>query len=475
MNNYRLASVLAIAACAAVAVANAALSISPVLGAASAALAVGIALACVPSVNAGAKRFALGCANHLHAAIFGHMARSGFILFDVDPDQVMKELKRIGDEVKSVGEKALQEAKNAGGLSQETKTAVDGLLVKQGELQGRLQALEQKADRHGGDDEAAALEQKSTGQRMVDSDEYKEFIAGGGIKSKATTFSFGVKAITSAAASAGDGIAPDRLPGVQGLPQRRMTVRDLISPGTTGSNMIQYVKETGFTNNAAVVPETVQKPESDLTFDLVNSPVATIAHWIKASKQILDDFGQLQSVIDQRLRYGLAYAEELQLLKGSGTGNNLNGIYTQATAYAAPITVPDTTQIDVLRLALLQAELAEYPSTGIVLHPSDWAAIELLKDSEGRYIIGNPQGTIAAMLWNRPVVTTQAMTLDTFLVGAFKLGAQVFDREQANVVIATENQDDFIKNMVTIRAEERLALAVYRPEAFVKGDITPAP
>ncbi len=133
------------------------------------------------------------------------------------------------------------------------------------------------------------------------------------------------------------------------------------------------------------------------------------------------------------------------------------------------------TRIDILRLALLQAELAEYPSTGIVLHPSDWAAIELLKDSNGAYIFANPQSLAQPGLWGRPVVTTSAMTQDEFLVGAFQMGAQIFDREDANVSIATQHDQDFTNGLVTIRAEERLAMALYRPEAFVKGDLTPTP
>jgi HK97 family phage major capsid protein len=182
----------------------------------------------------------------------------------------------------------------------------------------------------------------------------------------------------------------------------------------------------------------------------------------------------LQSNIDYRLRYGLALVEEAQLLKGSGVGNNLNGIYTQATVFAAPIVVPAPTKIDTIRLMLLQAELALYPATGIVLHPADWAAIELTKDTTGGYIFANPQSLATPALWGRPVVATMSMTVDTALVGAFKLGAQVFDREDANVVVSTENQDDFIKNMVTIRAEERLGLAVYRPEAFIKNTNLPS-
>lgn len=391
---------------------------------------------------------------------------------DVDPEAITRELKRIGDDVKSVGEKALAEAKKSGELSLETKGKVDELLVKQGELQARLQEVEQKADRRGGEDDSQA---KSVGAQFIDSEGFKAWHAGGGMKTSRDAHAYGVKAITSAPGSAGVGVAPDRLDGVQTPPMRRMTVRQLITPGTTESNVIQYLQETGFTNAAATVAEGAKKPESGIVYEMKNANVVTIAHFIKATKQILDDFKQLQSQIDGRLRYGLELAEEAQMLNGSGVGNNILGLRTAATAYVAAITVANPTRIDILRLALLQAELAEYPSTGIVLHPSDWAAIELLKDSTGAYIFANPQSLAQPGLWGRPVVTTPAMTADEFLVGAFQMGAQVFDREQANVVVATQNEDDFVKNMITIRGEERLAMALYRPEAFVKGDLTPEP
>lgn len=416
------------------------------------------------------KRFAVGCANHIHAALFRHMARTGMVLFDTDPEPIMRELKRIGDEVKAAGELALKEAKKAGELSAETKGKVDELLVKQGELQARLQEVEQKADRRGSQDDAQA---KSIGAQFTDSEGYKAWHAGGGMKTSRDAYAFSVKSITSAGGSAGAGVEPDRLAGTQTPPMRRMTVRQLITPGGTDSNVIQFLQETGFTNAAATVAEGAKKPESGIVYELKNANVVTVAHFIKATKQILDDFAQLQSQIDGRLRYGLELAEEAQLLNGSGVGNNILGLRTAATAYVAPIVVAGATRIDILRLALLQAELAEYPSTGIVLHPGDWAAIELLKDSTGAYIFANPQSLAQPGLWGRPVVTTPAMTADEFLVGAFQMGAQVFDREQANVVVATQNEDDFVKNMITIRGEERLAMALYRPEAFVKGDLTP--
>lgn len=388
----------------------------------------------------------------------------------MDPEIIKAELSKIGQAVKEVGEKALAEARKAGDMTTATKARVDEALIEQGKLMARLQEVEQKQARRSGAD---ADVPKTAGEMFVADEALKTWVDGGGIKS--TQSGYVGKIPRAAITSIGTtntttvGVNPDIQPGVLQGTERRLTIRDLITPGTTESNMIQYVKETGFTNNADVVSENTTKPESTLVYALTQTAVVTIAHWIKASKQILDDFKQLQSMIDGRLRYGLKLIEEGQLLKGSGVGNNLNGIYTQATAYSAPITVPAPTKIDVLRLMLLQAELAEFPATGIVLHPSDWAAIELKKTTEGQYLFANPQAMATPMLWGRPVVATQAMTVDTALVGAFKMGAQLFDREDANVVISTENQDDFVKNMVTIRCEERLALAVYRPEAFIKN------
>lgn len=383
--------------------------------------------------------------------------------------EIALELKKISDQVKEQGEKALAEAKKAGDMTKETKSTVDELLVKQGELQARLTEVEQKSARRGaGGDQN---QYKSVGEQLIDSEEFKKYTEERNFK---RSFSFPVKAITSLAASAGDGVAPDRLPGVQTSAQRRLTIRDLISPGRTGSNLVQYLQESGFTNAAATTAENARKPESSITYDLKQVPVVKIPHFIKASTEILSDFPQLQSLIDVKLRYGLGLVEEAQLLKGSGVGNNLHGIHTQATAYAAPLVIANATRIDILRLALLQAELAEYPSTGIVLNPIDWAGIELQKDSTGAYVFANPQSLAQPALWGRPVVTTQAMTVDNFLVGAFQLGAQLFDRQQAQVTVATENEDDFVNNLVTILAEERLAMAVYRPEAFVKGKVTPA-
>lgn len=381
---------------------------------------------------------------------------------------LQKSFEETQDKLKHFATDAKKAIEDNGKLAIEAKKEADELLVKHNTLAQQITELELKMNRKGG--RPSEMEEKSIGQQFIDSEQVKDLL-----NSKSGKARMSVKAVTSAAASAGTNVRADRIQGILALPERRMTVRDLLTQGRTGSNAIEYVRETGFTNNAGVqVNEMDLKPESDLTFELQTRSVVTLAHWLRASKQILDDAPQLQSFIDGRLRYGLEYVEELQLLNGSGTGGNLEGLLTVASDYNSALVPGFTggTAIDTLRLAMLQAVLAEYPATGHVLHPVDWASIELTKDGEGRYIFANPQGQAAPTMWGLPVVATQAIAQGTFLTGAFRLGAQVFDREDANVQISTEDRDNFIRNAVTIRAEERLALAIYRPEAFVTGALT---
>jgi HK97 family phage major capsid protein len=373
------------------------------------------------------------------------------------------------DATKAIAEKAIGEAKSSGDLAKQTKEKADEALLKMNALGEQLATLEQTVAKGTAKGDTA---EKTIGEQFVESEKVKEFLGQAqprgrvDFQTKATL----TLATTDAAGSVGDGVRATRLPGILPLPQRRMTVRDLLTPGRMDGNALEYVKETGFVNNAGMVAEGAAKPSSDIKLDVVSTSAKVIAHWMKASRQALDDVAQLRSIIDNRLLYGLAYKEETQLLNGDGTGQNLLGIIPQATAYSAPITLSSPTSIDMMRLAMLQAALAEYPATGHVMHPSDWAWVETLKDTTGRYIIGNPQGSIAPTLWGLPVVTTQAISIDKFLTGAFRMAAQVFDRWTARVEVATENEDDFIKNLVTVLAEERLALAVYRPEAFIYGD-----
>jgi HK97 family phage major capsid protein len=380
--------------------------------------------------------------------------------------EVKADFDKKHDAVKEIAEKALKMAETGEKAGKEFKEKADEALNSMNGVKAQLTELEQKLARSGGED----AEVKSIGSQFVDADGFKALQSGG----MGAKFSLAVKAdlttaTTNTAGAMGAAIAPNRLPGVQGLPQRRMTIRNLLMPGRTDTPNIEFIQETGFTNNAAAVAEGALKPESDMK--LAEKAVSTkvIAHWTRATRQILSDFSQSRSLIDNRLIYGLAFKEEGQLLSGDGTGANLLGLIPQATDFVNPLTGGDATSIDRIRLMILQAALAEYPSTGIVMNPIDWAWIELLKDTTGRYIIGNPQGTTAPTLWNLPVVATQAITVDKVLTGAFDMGAQIFDQWEGRVEAGYQN-DDFTRNKVTFLAEERLALAVYRPESFIYGD-----
>ncbi|EPO5453441.1 TPA: phage major capsid protein [Klebsiella pneumoniae] len=369
-------------------------------------------------------------------------------------------------------EEALTEAKKNGKLSAETKDTVDKMASELNalkEAEKTLKAALGELEQHVAQMPLANAKQvvESVGQQVISAEALKTFAASVAASQR---ISIPVKAALLTANVPGNIVAPDRLPGIDTAPKQRLFIRDLIAPGTTASNTIYWVQQTGFTNNAAAVAENTTKPYSNIEFAEKITPVRTIAHLFKASKQILDDFSQLQSQVDAEMRFGLKYVEEQEILFGDGTGAHLEGIIPQASAFAAAFQVENQNGIDDLRLAMLQAQLARFPASGHVLHFIDWAKIELTKDTLGRYILANPAALTGPTLWGLPVVATEATAFQgKFLTGAFSAGAQIFDREETNVVISTENADDFEKNMITIRCEERLALAVKRPEAFVYG------
>jgi len=388
---------------------------------------------------------------------------------------VSAELKKATDDFSKQAENALSEAKKAGSLSTETKAAVDELATKfnslteaEKQLKARLGEMEQELVRNPGN--SSATPRDTVGGVVIKSEALKQFAAS--VEGNRRV-SVPVQAALISSGVAEGVVEPQRLPGIDAEPKQRLFIRDLIAPGRTTSPAIFWVQQTGFTNAARVVAENTAKPYSDIQFATKITPVSTIAHMFKASKQILDDFAQLQSTIDTEMRYGLKYAEEQEILFGDGTGVHLHGIVPQATAFAAAFEVDQQSGIDDLRLAMLQAQLARLPASGHVLHFIDWAKIELTKDTLGRYILANPLGLTGPLLWGLPVVATEIAAFQgKFLTGAFQTGAQLFDREDANVVISTENADDFEKNMISIRCEERVALAVKRPEAFIYGNFT---
>jgi HK97 family phage major capsid protein len=387
------------------------------------------------------------------------------------------QLKAVNDlldqrdqEIKAFAEKANKEIKEHGTILTETKTILDGLVKDGLALQDRFQDIEQKLARRFAANDPS--EQKSVGEQLSDSDDYQALTTKGRgiarLNLKAVT---NITSATTGTGGVGVGIQPTRVAGIITDPERQFTIRDLIMPGRTASNAVEFVQETGFQNMAAPqAGEGAMKAQSDLSFGMVTTTVKTIAHWFKASKQVLSDIPLLQSYINGRAIYGLKYKEEEQILAGDGTGQNLLGLIPQATAFNEALRKAGDTKIDTLRRAILQVRVAEYRASAIALNPVDWADIELTKDSTGSYIWVNVQEGGVQRLWKLPVVDSNAVPEGEFLVGAMNIAAQVFDREDAAVEVSTEDGDNFRTNMVTIRAEERLALAVYRPESFVHGE-----
>lgn len=377
--------------------------------------------------------------------------------------------EKAHDAVKAIAEEALGKAEKGEKLTETLTGKADEALTGMNAIKAQLTELEQKIARGGNAEED---ERKSAGDVFVNSDEYKAFAATGfarndraRIETKATL----TNSTAAAAGSVGAALQTTRLPGVLELPRRPMTIRALLAQGNMDGQAIEFIREHSATAGAAMVAEGAAKPQSDFRLEVVSTSAKVIAHHFKVSRQTLSDLSMVRSMIDERLSYGLDLVEENQILNGDGTGQNLAGLIPQATAYVTPLVGADTQSIDKIRLMMLQASLALLPADGIVMNPADWAWIELLKDSQGRYIIGNPQGTIGATLWGLPVVPSMAMTVDKVLVGAFKTAAQIFDRWETTIETGYEH-DDFTKNLVTILGEKRVALATYRPGAFIYGD-----
>ena len=416
-------------------------------------------------------------------------------------------------------------------VDNEKKSAFDKNMIEIKELKGLIDGMEafnevqQWGSQASGDSVAAAAaagyavpqkQLQTIGDMFISSDEFKSL--GGGrnganmpapwqVKTSLTTHNYNVKDVFSAMPTAGNLSGFQRGSGLGDFgsvqrdpmvasPMRTKRVRDLFPVRRTTAQVIEYFRQLGFTsisaanfaafpgysgnNDAAAVAERSGgafglKPQSSFEFVGEQAPVRTLAHWEAAHRNVLADEPQLRSIIDNELLYGLRLLEDSQILNGDGTGENLKGVLQTSgiqtydhTALGAAAT-PDDTKADALRRAATLSFLAYYEPSGIVMHPNDWEDIELTKDVNGQYLVavsvamgGEPR------VWRMPVVETPAIAEGTALVGAFGTGAQLYDREDASIRISEQHSDFFIRNAIVILAEQRLALAVKRPEAFVK-------
>lgn len=315
----------------------------------------------------------------------------------------------------------------------------------------------------------AAPQTKTIGQMAAESEVCKTYRGGIAELAQLAGPLFGKANVTSAAASAGALVQPYRVPGVVMSPDEPLTMRDLFQAVSINSNAIEWVKEKLFTNNAgAQAAEGASKNESGLTFEKMTTAVATLAHWIPVSRQVLADAPQLAGTIDGKLRTGLKLKEDRGLLFGDGLNGNLHGIVPQAVAYVSTGIPAQASKIDHLRWAFLQVAKAQYPATFAVLSLDDWALIQMMKTTDGAYIFGTPTDGAAPRIWGKRVVESFGMDAGDFLAGS-SLAATLYDREDVTVRVAEQHGDFFIKNMVAILCEERIGMTVERPAAMVSG------
>lgn len=270
-------------------------------------------------------------------------------------------------------------------------------------------------------------------------------------------------------------VVPNYDPTIQPGIRQELRIRDLLTTIPVSGQSYSYFKELLHTRGAAPVAEGALKPTSNVTFETVTDRVKKIAVWMPVTDEALDDVPQLLGYIQELLRYDLKLEEEAQILKGDGTGENLNGLMTQATTYDAALTKAGDTAIDIMRRAIYQVrKQSKLSADGLVMTELDWMNIELQKDGENRYLFANLQGLVTPVLWGRPVITSDSVDEGDedaggeFLVANFARSSILFDRMSFLFKMGLIN-DQFIKNERALLVEERLGLGVRRREALVKG------
>lgn len=358
----------------------------------------------------------------------------------------------------------------AGGAAAEAKAALaaandSAKLVTA--LADRLQEAEQRIV-------AGVLNEKvapqSLGVLVTKSDAFKQFASGATNKMRIEANTI-IGQEGSPPENADTLVPAQRLSGIIPGAFRALRIADVLPSGTTASNMVEYTRELAFTNDAAETAEGDTKPESDITFEMAYAPVRTVAHWLKLSRQVLDDAPALASYVDTRLRYGVELRKDQQLMNGNGTGQNIGGL-SKTGNFTAFTPVSGDTALDSLNKAKYAILGADYAATGVIMNPADWGAIERLKATDDHYLIGNPQGVLGPVLWGLPVVVSNTVVSGKFHMAAYDIAAQIWNRQGTTIEMTESNDTDFVKNLVTVRAESRLALAIYRPASTRYGSLT---
>lgn len=381
---------------------------------------------------------------------------------------IHKQLEKLEASLAAADAKREAELKNAGSVSAETKAMIEKFGETQRELADRLLLLEQKGA-------AAPADQpkiETWGSQFIKADAYKAFVAGQNSK-----VSVEVKSTVTGTGVTGT-VQADRQAIVGGafLP---MVMESLIPALPTTSNAVDFVRESGFTNNAAEAAEGAAKAETDLTVELVTANVRTIAHWIKISRQLAADAPALAAYINSRMVYGVNLRVENQLITGNGTAPNLSGLLTSgnytAHGYLSGALGSTLAKLVLIRKVIGDMQAAGYRPSVLILNPVDWATIEIeLMTTAAGQALRNVNEAGQTTILGLPVASTPAMTSDRFLVSDIQMACTVYNREGVQLAMSESDSDNFQKNLITVRAERRLAFAVERPAATRGGDITPA-
>lgn len=381
-------------------------------------------------------------------------------------EAIMKALDGIEAKLTKFDEQAGEQKKAMGHVSDNVEQALKKFGDEQREMADRLVQIEQKATAK----PDAGKADESWGEQFIKAGAYSAFQRGEIGKCRVE--------VKNTLVGADANVAPDRKPGIVGGAFVPLTLEAFLPSAPTSSNAIEFTKEASFTNNAAEATEGAVKAESALTWSLVNMPVSTVAHFIKISKQLAGDNTALAAYVNSRMVYGVNAKVETQLAIGDGTAPNISGIFDTGnfTAHGIANAALGSTlkKLVLIRQIMAASWNAGYPADAILLNPADWATIEneLLTTAAGQTRLSYDAGG-QARLWGLPVIQSVGVTADTLAVGAFAQAYMIYNREGVVVELSDSDGDNFQRNLITVRAERRLALATERPAAVRAGDLTP--
>lgn len=390
-------------------------------------------------------------------------------------ENVKKQLDQIGDLIDSKLEKAHGQAlESATGKADEMlKSEISNLANKFNERLDQMEVANKK------NLEAKANENLTFKGGLLKS--INDGAIENLVKGNARSAQFTVKAdMTTGADFTGEVIPADRVAGYKFDPTRPVHVRQLIPQGSTSSDVIRFVKESGYSNGAATAAEGATLAQSDFDMTASDSNVRKIGTYFRISEEMLADTPQLTSYISARAPEKLLNVEDTQILTGNGSAPNLSGIITDAADFdvssggAFYQSVESANEFDVLVASLNQLALSNYQASYILLHPTDFHKILLLKDSQNNYLKDQVYSGLQPNFMGVPVIINNAISAGSFLCGNFNVGTQLWIRDNVNVEFFREDGTNVRDGFVTVRVSERIALTNYLPNAFVNGSFSTA-